>query len=83
MNIKMVFRTKDQLNPVHFNPEQWADVMQDAGIKYMIFTTKHHDGFCTFDSKYTDFSIAHGAFKTIHAKTWLIMYLMHSEKKAS
>lgn len=37
--------------------------MQDAGIKYMIFTTKHHDGFCTFDSKYTDFSIAHGAFK--------------------
>ena len=37
--------------------------MQDAGIKYMIFTTKHHDGFCTYDSKYTDFSIAHGAFK--------------------
>lgn len=37
--------------------------MQDAGIKYVIFTTKHHDGFCMFDSKYTDFSIAHGAFK--------------------
>ena len=54
---------KDSLNPVNFNPEQWADVMQDAGIKYMIFTTKHHDGFCTYDSKYTDFSIAHGAFK--------------------
>lgn len=60
---KWYFGLKDQLNPVHFNPEQWADVMQDAGIKYMIFTTKHHDGFCTFDSKYTDFSIAHGAFK--------------------
>ena len=54
---------KESLNPVNFNPEQWADVMQDAGIKYMIFTTKHHDGFCMYDSKYTDFSIAHGAFK--------------------
>lgn len=54
---------KDSLNPVNFNPEQWAEVMQDAGIKYMIFTTKHHDGFCTFDSKYTDFSIANGPFK--------------------
>ena len=53
----------DSLNPVDFNPEQWADVMADAGMKYMIFTTKHHDGFCLFDSKYTDFSIAHGAFK--------------------
>lgn len=54
---------KDKLNPTNFNPEQWAEVMQDAGMKYMIFTSKHHDGFCTFDSKYTDFSIANGPFK--------------------
>ncbi|MCD8183089.1 MAG: alpha-L-fucosidase [Bacteroides sp.] len=60
---KWYWGLKDSLNPVNFNPKQWADVMQDAGIKYMIFTTKHHDGFCTFDSKYTDFSIAHGPFK--------------------
>ncbi len=53
---------KDSLNPVKFNPDQWADVMKKAGMKYMIFTTKHHDGFCMFDSKYTDFSIAHGPF---------------------
>ena len=53
----------DKFNPVNFNPEQWADVMEDAGMKYMLFTTKHHDGFCMFDSKYTDFSIANGAFK--------------------
>ena len=52
---KWYWGLKDSLNPVNFNPEQWAEVMQDAGIKYMIFTTKHHDGFCTFDSKYTDF----------------------------
>lgn len=60
---KWYWSLKDSLNPVNFNPEQWADVMKDAGMKYMIFTTKHHDGFCMFDSKYTDFSIAHGAFK--------------------
>lgn len=60
---KWYWELKDSLNPTEFNPEQWADVMQDAGMKYMIFTTKHHDGFCMYDSKETDFTIAHGAFK--------------------
>lgn len=60
---KWYFGLKDQFNPVNFNPEQWADVMKDAGMKYVIFTTKHHDGFCMFDSQYTDFSIANGPFK--------------------
>lgn len=53
---------KDSLNPVNFDPSKWADVMKKAGMKYMVFTTKHHDGFCMFDTKYTDFSIAHGPF---------------------
>ena len=60
---KWYFGLKDKFNPVKFDPQQWAEVMQNAGMKYVIFTTKHHDGFCMFDSKYTDFSIAHGAFK--------------------
>ena len=55
----------EEFNPVDFNPAQWADVFSDAGMKYMIFTTKHHDGFCMFDSEYTDFSIAKaGPFAT-------------------
>lgn len=61
---KWYWGLKDSLNPTSFDPAKWADIMQDAGMKYMIFTTKHHDGFCMFDSKYTDFSIANGPFGT-------------------
>lgn len=53
----------DSFNPVKFEPAEWAEVMKDAGFKYLIFTTKHHDGFCMFDSKYTDYSIAKGPYK--------------------
>lgn len=55
---KWYYGLSQKFNPTAFNPEQWADMMEDAGMKYMIFTTKHHDGFCMYDSKYTDFSIA-------------------------
>ena len=60
---KWYWGQSEKFNPTKFDPEQWADIMEDAGMKYMIFTTKHHDGFCMFDSKYTDFSIANGPFK--------------------
>lgn len=53
----------DSFNPTRFNPTEWAAIMKDAGFKYLIFTTKHHDGFCMFDSKYTDYSIAKGPYK--------------------
>ena len=44
-------------NPVKFNPDRWAAAAQKAGMKYVIFTTKHHDGFCMFDTKQTDYKI--------------------------
>jgi alpha-L-fucosidase len=44
-------------NPIHFEPEKWAAAARDAGMKYVVFTTKHHDGFCMFDTKYTDYKI--------------------------
>lgn len=44
-------------NPVKFNPEKWAKAAKNAGMKYVVFTTKHHDGFSMFDTKYTDYKI--------------------------
>lgn len=44
-------------NPTRFAPEKWAAAAWDAGMRYVVFTTKHHDGFCMFDSKYTDYKI--------------------------
>jgi alpha-L-fucosidase len=48
---------KTTFNPVEFNPEKWAAAAKSAGMKYVVFTTKHHDGFCMFDSKYTDYKV--------------------------
>lgn len=48
---------KTTFNPVNFNPGKWAAAAKEAGMKYVVFTTKHHDGFCMFDSKYTDYKI--------------------------
>jgi alpha-L-fucosidase len=48
---------KTTFNPTKFNPEKWAAAAREAGMKYVVFTTKHHDGFCMFDSKYTDYKI--------------------------
>lgn len=53
----------DRFCPRDFDPRQWAQVCREAGMKYMIFTTKHHDGFCLWDSRETDFTIARHAFK--------------------
>ena len=44
-------------NPVRFDPARWARAARDAGMRYVVFTTKHHDGFCMFDSRYTDYKI--------------------------
>ena len=42
--------------PRHFDPKGWAAAAKRAGMKYVVFTTKHHDGFCMFDTRYTDYS---------------------------
>lgn len=51
-----------EFNPVDFDPDQWAATAEAAGMRYVVFTTKHHDGFAMYDTKYSDFSIARGPF---------------------
>ena len=46
-----------QFNPVQFDADEWVQIAKAAGMRYMVFTTKHHDGFCNFDSKLTDYKI--------------------------
>jgi alpha-L-fucosidase len=60
---KWYWGLKKDFNPINFNPEQWAKAAKDAGMRYVVFTTKHHDGFCMFDTKETDFKISDGPFK--------------------
>jgi len=60
---KWYWGLQKDFNPVNFNPEHWAKAAKDAGMRYLVFTTKHHDGFCMFDTKQTDFSITNGPFK--------------------
>jgi alpha-L-fucosidase len=45
----------DNFNPDLYNPAEWAKKAKAAGMKYAVLTTKHHDGFCLWDSKYTDY----------------------------
>jgi alpha-L-fucosidase len=49
-------RLADQWKPLKFNPEEWLDLMEQAGMKYLTITTKHHDGFCLWDTKLTSFN---------------------------
>ncbi|RMG00855.1 MAG: alpha-L-fucosidase [Planctomycetota bacterium] len=44
-------------NPKRFDPDDWMAIAKTAGVKYMVFTTKHHSGFCMWDTKTTDFNI--------------------------
>jgi len=50
-------------NPRKFDPEEWAVLAKLAGMKYVVFTSKHHSGFCMWDTKTTDFNIMNTAFK--------------------
>jgi len=52
-----------QFNPVKFNADEWVQTAKDAGMKYLVFTSKHHDGFSMFDSQLTDYKITNSPFK--------------------
>lgn len=55
--VKAYENLQTTFNPTQFNPEKWVKAAKYAGMKYVVFTTKHHDGFCMFDTKQTDYKI--------------------------
>jgi alpha-L-fucosidase len=52
-----------RFNPTKFDAGQWMALAKSAGVKYIIFLTKHHDGFCLFDTNWTDYNIMHSPFR--------------------
>ena len=67
-------------NPRQFDPDQWAQAARKAGMKYVVFTTKHHDGFAMYNTKYSDFSIAKGPFAD-HPKADVAKYVFEAFRK--
>jgi len=60
-----------QYDPVWYNPRDWARLAKAAGMQYAVLTTKHHEGFCLFDSKLTDFTAMHAPAHRDVVKEWL------------
>ncbi|MGN7720527.1 alpha-L-fucosidase [Chitinophaga sp. 22620] len=54
----------EKYNPTSLDPEQWVRTARDAGFRYVLLITKHHDGFCLWDSKYTTYDVASSPVKT-------------------
>ena len=52
-----------EFNPVLFNADSWVKAAKDAGMKYLTITAKHHDGFCLWPTKFTDYNIMNSPFK--------------------
>lgn len=52
-----------QFNPVKFNADEWVSIAKATGMKYIVLTTKHHDGFCLWDTHQTDYNIMNSPFK--------------------
>ena len=61
----------DTFNPKDFEPQKWAKLAKRAGMKYSVFTAKHHDGFCMFDSKLTDYKSTNTPAKRDFVKEYI------------
>ena len=61
----------DLFNPDMFDPHEWAKMAKEAGMKYAVITSKHHEGFCMFDSKYTDYKVTNTPYNKDIIKEWV------------
>ncbi len=51
-----------RFNPTQYDPRQWAQAAREAGMKYVVLTSKHHEGFCLWDSAYTDYKVTNTSY---------------------
>jgi alpha-L-fucosidase len=56
-------RFRERFNPVRFDADAWVALAAEAGMKYIVITSKHHDGFCLFDSQFTDYDVMSTPFR--------------------
>ena len=77
---KWYWALNNDFEPVRFDPEQWAEAAKAAGMRYVVFTTKHHDGFNMFDTKQTDFKITNGPFAS-HPKANVALHVFDAFRK--
>ncbi len=61
----------EMFNPDMYNPKEWARMAKEAGMKYAVITTKHHEGFCLFDSKYTDYKSTNTPYGKDLLREWV------------
>jgi len=66
-----------RFNPKNYHPEKWVELAQQAGMKYMVLTTRHHDGFSLFDSEVSDFT----APKTAAKRDLVVEYVEACRRK--
>lgn len=60
---RMINELPKTFNPKNYDPDEWMQLAKLAGVKYMVLTTKHHSGFCLWDSEVTDFDIANTPYE--------------------
>ncbi|NWK54470.1 alpha-L-fucosidase [Verrucomicrobiaceae bacterium N1E253] len=65
---------KDEFNPTEFNGKEWASMAKAMGAKYVCLTTKHHEGFCLWPSKYTEFDIENTPYQKDLMKEFVDAY---------
>ncbi|HBE03396.1 MAG: hypothetical protein A2096_10865 [Spirochaetes bacterium GWF1_41_5] len=63
INRDKYYQLINEFNPVNFNPDSWLDLAEEAGMEFITITTKHHDGFCLWNTKYTDFNVMNTPYK--------------------
>lgn len=79
---KEYFDLINSFNPIRFNPDEWAELAAGNCFKYLIFTTKHHDGFCLWDTKQTDFKVtAENCPFSKHERADVVKYVFDAFRK--